>query len=144
VNPTEFAAAVDAGLTELRGYAEARMTSRCTIRRKTAATTTDPETGFQVPVWDTTHTALPLRLVSESSGTTQSRRVETAGVQFELAVRTAHLPASTSNLRDGDLLEVTSGENAGMVLRIVEADWADQSTARRVPVVATSRPEEWT
>jgi hypothetical protein len=116
------------------------MTSRCTIRRKTGTTVVD---GFTVGVWATTYTALPLRLVSESTGTTQSRRVETAGVQFELAVRTAHLPASTSNLRDGDLLEVTAGENAGMVLRIVEADWSDQTTARRVPVVATQRPEEW-
>jgi hypothetical protein len=58
-------------------------------------------------------------------------------------MRTAHFPASTSNLRDGDLLEITSGENTGQVLRVVEADWSDQTTARRVPVVATQRPEEW-
>ena len=125
-----------------RAAAEARMTSRCTIRRKTDQTTVVD--GFEVPVWDTTYTALPLRLVSDSTGTTQSRRVETAGVEYELAMRTAHFPASTSNLRDGDLLEVTSGENTGLVLRIVEADWSDQTTARRVPVVATQRPEEWT
>jgi hypothetical protein len=124
-----------------RRAAEARMTSRCTIRRKTG-TTTGPN-GFTIGVWTATYTALPLRLVSESTGTTQSRRVETAGVQFELAVRTAHLPASTSDLRDGDLIEITAGENAGAVLRIVEADWSDQVTARRVPVVATQRPEEW-
>lgn len=125
-----------------RAAAEARMLSRCTIRRKTDATTTDGD-GNEVPVWATTYTAHPLRLVSESTGSTQSRRVETAGVQFELAVRTAHLPASTSDLRDGDLIDVTSGDNAGMVLRVIEADWADQTTARRVPVVATQRPTEW-
>lgn len=133
--------AIDAALPMLRAEAEARMTSRCTIRRKTDQTTVVD--GFEVPVWDTTYTALPLRLVSDSTGTTQSRRVETAGVEYELAMRTAHFPASTSNLRDGDLLEVTSGENTGLVLRIVEADWSDQTTARRVPVVATQRPEEW-
>ena len=131
----------DAAVSMGRAAAEARMTSRCTIRRKTDQTTTVD--GFEVPVWDTTYTALPLRLVSESTGTTQSRRVETAGVEYELAMRTAHFPASTSNLRDGDLIDVTAGENAGMVLRIVEADWSDQTTARRVPVVATQRPEEW-
>lgn len=118
------------------------MTSRCTIRRKTG-TTVDPGTKFTVGVWVTTYTALPLRLSSDSTGPTQSRRVETAGVEFELAMRTVHLPASTSNLKDGDLIDVTSGDNAGMVLRIVEADWADQATARRVPVVAAQRPEEW-
>lgn len=133
--------AIDAALPMLRAEAEARMTSRCAIRRKTDQTTVVD--GFEVPVWDTTHAALPLRLVSEGSGTTQSRRVETAGVEYELAMRTAHFPASTSNLRDGDLLEITSGENTGLVLRIVEADWSDQTTARRVPVVATQRPEEW-
>lgn len=117
------------------------MTSRCTIRRKTG-TTTGPD-GFTIGVWTTTYTALPLRLVNDGTGSGQSRRVETAGVQFELAVRTANLPASTTNLKDGDLIEVTSGDNAGMVLRVVEADWADQTTARRVPVVATQRPSEW-
>lgn len=125
-----------------RAAAEARMTSRCTIRRKTSATTTDPGTGFQVPVWDAIHTALPLRLASDADAG-QSRRIETAGVEFQVAMRVAHLPASTSDLRDNDLIEVTSGENAGMVLRVIEAGWQDQATARRVPVVATNRPEEW-
>ena len=125
-----------------RVAAEARMTSRCTIRRKTDETTTDAD-GYTFPVWESTYTDLPLRLVATSTSSTQSRRVETAGVEYELAMRTAHFPASTSNLRDSDLIEVTSGENTGLVLRIVEADWADQTTARRVPVEATTRPEEW-
>lgn len=125
-----------------RAAAEARMTSRCTIRRKTAATTTGPN-GFQVPVWDTIHTALPLRLAADTDAG-QSRRIETAGVEFQVAMRVAHLPATTSDLRDNDLIDVTSGENAGMVLRLIEAGWQDQATARRVPVVATQRPEEWT
>jgi hypothetical protein len=118
------------------------MTSRCTIRRKTGATTIDPTTGFKVPVWDVVHTALPLRLAGETDAS-QSRRIETAGVEFQIAMRVAHLPASTSDLRDGDLIDVTSGENAGMVLRVIEAGWQDQATARRVPVAAAQRPAEW-
>lgn len=133
-------APTEAELAEDREDAEARMTSRCTVRRKTGTTVVD---GVKVAVWTPTYTALPLRLVGLSDSQSQSRRVETAGVEFQLAIRTAHIPASTSNLRDGDFIEVTSGENAGMVLRIVEADWSDQTTARRVPVVATQRPEEW-
>lgn len=128
-------------LTRGRAAAVERMLSRCTIRRKTGATVIVDD--VKVPVWAVVHTELPLRLEGKTDSTSQSRRVETAGVEYELAMRTAHFPASTSNLRDGDLLEITSGENTGLVLRIVEADWSDQTTARRVPVVATQRPEEW-
>ncbi|MGH3996681.1 MAG: DUF6093 family protein [Pseudonocardiaceae bacterium] len=126
-------AAVSAG----RAAAEARMTSRCTVRRKTGET---PEGEI---VWTDVYTDLPVRLAGTIRGQSQARRVETAGVEFEIAMRTANFPASTDNLRDNDLAEITSGDNAGVVLRIVEADWQDQSTARRVPVVATLRPEEW-
>ena len=119
------------------------MTSRCTIRRKTGATTIDPTTGFKVPVWDDVHTDLPMRLAGAIRGQSQARRTETAGVQFETAMRTANFPASTSNLRDGDLVDITSGENAGVVVCIVEAQWQDQATARRLPVMETLRPEEW-
>lgn len=108
------------------------MLSRCTIRRKTTTTT-----------WSTTYTNLPLRLVVEGGGSAPSRKVQTAGVEFQVAARVAHLPATTSDIRDGDLIEITAGENAGLVLRVVEATWQDQATARRVPVMATQRPEEW-
>lgn len=121
-----------------RTAAEARMLSRCTIRRKTAGSDAN---GF--PIWDVIHTALPLRLAGIARGQSQSRRVQTGAIEFEVAMRTANFPADTSDLRDGDLVDITSGDSTGMVLRIVEADWADQSTARRVPVVATGRPEEW-
>jgi hypothetical protein len=57
-------------------------------------------------------------------------------------VRVAHLPHSTV-LRDGDLIEITAGELAGSVWHVVEADAADQQTARRVPVIAAEHPEEW-
>jgi hypothetical protein len=112
------------------------MTSRGTVRRKTGATTTVG--GFEVPTWETVHTDLPLRL----SGT-DSRTIRTPGFDAQAATRVAHLPYGTSDLQDGDLLEVTSGENEGLVLRLLEADWADQQTARRVFATVTQRPAEW-
>ena len=124
-----------------RAAAVERMLSRCTVRRKTGATTVID--GVKVPVWAVVHTALPLRLEGKTDSASQSRRVETAGVEYELALRTAHFPVTTTNLTDGDLIDITSGESAGLVLRIVEADRSDQTTARRMPVVATQRPSEW-
>lgn len=113
------------------------MLSRCTIRRKTGEDTEGEN------VWADVYTALPMRLAGTIRGQSQSRRTQTAGVEYETAMRTANFPATTSNLQDGDLVDITSGENAGVVLRIVEADWQDQATARRLPVVETLRPEEW-
>jgi hypothetical protein len=53
------------------------------------------------------------------------------------------VPADTSGLLDGDLVEMTGGENAGLVLRVLEVAFQDQATARRLPVVEVQRPEEW-
>jgi hypothetical protein len=128
-------------LPELRAEAEARMTSRCTIRRTSGATTTNPD-GFEVPAWTDVLIDVPFRL-GGSGGASASRRVTIGESEVELAVRVGHFPADTEGLADSDLIEVTEGENAGVVLRIVEASWQDQATARRVPVVEVTRPEEW-
>lgn len=125
-----------------RRAAEARMTSRCDVRRKTDETTTDDD-GFEVPVWATIYTDLPFRLSGVIRGQSQSRRTQAAGVEFETAMRTGNFPAGTTDLLDGDLVDITDGDNAGRVIRIVEASWQDQATARRVPVVEAQRPEEW-
>lgn len=126
-----------------RRAAEARMTSRATIRRNTGRTAQDETTGLEVPIWDTTYADLPFRLGGANSGSSGTRTQDIGGVEVQLAIRTAHLPAATANVRDGDLIEVDSGENAGTIWRVVEGDWADQQTARRVPIVAADRPEEW-
>ena len=117
------------------------MTSLCTIRRTDGGTTTNPD-GFEVEAWTEVHTDLPLRLAG-SRGDGGTRTVTIGETEVALAVRTAHFPADTEGLSDGDLIEVTEGENVGAVLRIVEASWQDQATARRVPVVEATRPEEW-
>lgn len=126
-----------------RRAAEARMTSRCTIRRETDRFDQDEDTGIESPLWDVLYTDLPFRLGGTYRGDAPSRRVEVGGVELQVAVRVGHLPASTSGLADGDLIDVTAGENAGLVFRIVEAEWQDQATARRVPLLAVDRPEEW-
>lgn len=119
------------------------MTSQCKIRRATGHTTQDEDTLEEVPVWTVTHAQLPFRLGGSDRGASTTRTISIGDDEYQQAVRVGNLPASTDNLADGDLIEVTAGENAGRVLRIVEASWQDQATARRVPVVEVDRPEEW-
>lgn len=130
--------AIEAELPNLRREAESRMTSRATVRRKVPGGSTDAD-GFPVDGWDVVYASLPFRL----GGGQRSRTRRVGDSEVEVAVRVAHFPASTDTLRDGDLIEATSGENAGLVLQVVEVSWQDQATARRVPVVETQRPTEW-
>lgn len=95
--------------------------------------------GYDVPEWATVHANLPFRLVGGDT-----RAVTVGGVTFQEATARADFPWDATDLADGDLLDVTSGEWAGSVFRIVEAVKGDQRTARRVPVVEVPRPEEWT
>lgn len=136
-------AAIEAQLPFLRAEAEARMTSTATIRRKTGTGGQNETTGLEAGVWTAVHTDIPFRLGGADRGGAGSRVVTAGGVETVVAVRTGHLPATTSNLQDGDLIDITAGENAGVVLHIVEATWQDQATARRVPVYEVARPSEW-
>jgi hypothetical protein len=140
MNPAEYAADLDQGIAELRAYAEARMKSRCAIRRKTGSF--EVVDGFKVPTWSIIHADLPIRIAG-SQGTASSRTRDLAGAEIQSAIREAHVPATTTDLADGDFIEITIGENAGLVLRVVEATWQDQATARRLPVTAEVRPKEW-
>jgi hypothetical protein len=117
------------------------MLSRATVRRKTGATTTDAD-GFEVPAWSSPYTSIPCRIAGMARSQSPSRSLNVGGAEVQVAVRVAHLPHSTV-LRDGDLIEITAGELAGSVWHVVEADAADQQTARRVPVIAAEHPEEW-
>lgn len=124
-----------------RRAAEARMLSTCTVRRMTGRTTQNESTGEEVPVWDVIYTG-PMRL-GTSTGNNITRTETISGVEVQRALNTAHFPVSASAINDGDLIDVTAGENAGVVLRVVDAAWADQRTARRYPVESTERPGEW-
>lgn len=130
-------------LPELRSHAESRMVSRCAVMRKTGLTAQNETTGLEVPEWATVYTDLPFRSDGGSAGDGGSRGVTVGGVTFEEATGVGHFPAETTNLLDGDLIEVTDGEWAGDVWRIVAAIRYDQKTARRLPITEESRPEEW-
>lgn len=95
--------------------------------------------GYDVPEWVVELADVPCRIASDR-GAAPSRTVSTPGGDLTLGVRTAHFPAATEGLRDGDYIEVTAGRLVGSVWQVVEADDADQQTARRVPVVAVDRP----
>lgn len=119
------------------------MTSTVTIRRKTGHMVQSEVTGLEVPEWDVIHTAVPFRLGGADSGDSASRREDVGGVEIQTAVRIGHLPVAIADLSDGDFIDILTGENAGRAFRILEADFKDQATARRVPVLAEDRPEEW-
>lgn len=120
------------------------MTSRATVRRKSGATTTDAD-GLRVTGWTVVHTALPFRIDGTGAvGDGRSRGANLGGVvSFAQVTALGHMPADTTDLEDGDLVEITSGEWAASVWRVVAAVVADQKTARRVPIEAVPRPSEW-
>lgn len=124
-----------------RAAAEARMLSRGVVKRR-SGTTTNAD-GFKVPAWSTRHTDLPLRLAGAPQSGSGTRTVTRGGAEVQLAVRVASVPAATGDLRDGDIIEITAGENAGVFVEVVEAAWQDQATARRLPVIETAQPEGW-
>lgn len=125
-----------------RAMAEERMTSRVVVMRKTGAKVKDAK-GYDVPEWAAMHVDLPFRSSGGSSGDGGSRGVTIGGVTFEQATGIGSFPAATIDLADDDLIEVTAGEWAGDVYRIVAAVRYDQKTARRLPIVETARPTEW-
>lgn len=118
------------------------MFSRVAILRKTGETTTD-DRGLEVPEWATVHVDLPCRVSGAAANSSPYRTLNIGGATVEVAARILHVPAGTADLLDGDFAEITVGDTAGLVFQIIEADAQDQATARRVPVVATKRPEEW-
>lgn len=130
-------AAIDQEIAFLRAENTAAMTSRVDVYRKTDETTTDAD-GYEVPVWEPVHYDLPFRLVGGDT-----RAVTVGGVTFQEATARGDMPWDTTDLADGDYLDVISGEWAESVFRVVEAVKGDQRTARRVPVAEVPRPGEW-
>lgn len=110
-----------------------------TVRRRSGYAKVN---GISTAQWEDVHVDLPLRIAgSEKDGATIT--TEIGSTKVTRGVRTASVPACTSNLRDDDLIDITAGENAGTVVRIIEADWQDQATAKRFPIVFEQRPREW-
>ena len=132
---------VTAALAAGRRAAESRMTSRATIRRLGAPVPDPDDPEAQVDGWTVVVTDCPGRLAGSPRGGAGSRNVTVGGAEVTLAVREWHMPTWAPAPADGDLIEVTAGENAGVVLRVVEASGQDQATARRLPVIEARR--EW-
>lgn len=125
--------AVQAELPFLRAEAEARMTSRATIRRLDGYAEVN---RMREPNWVTVATAVPVRLGAAASSTASIGTATTEAVRDN-----AHLPVGT-DLAAGDLLEVV-GEHGTSVWRVTAVSRPDQATALRVLVVSTPRPKEW-
>lgn len=136
------ASAIDRELPFLRAEAEARMTSRATISRKTGVMVTDSN-GYESPEWVIVATDVPMRLSGMAANSSPYKAETPAGGLVNYAARVLHLPVSQSDLVNDDLVEITAGENAGTVWRVIEATWQDQATARRVPAERVKRPAEW-
>ena len=132
---------IERAVSRGRAAAEARMTSRCTIRRKTGNMVLDAD-NQQVPEWEIVYTGLPVRVATPQSSA-RSRTQTPGDVEIERATPRDDFPASASDLADNDHVDITSGDNAGDVHRIITAGWSDQATARRCPVEAVERPSEW-
>lgn len=138
-----------AALPELRQHAESRMDSRCVLRRPTGKMAQNEGTGREYPIWQTLAVNVPLRVRAATSSRTQP--VPGGDVQNARPIGSIPLaidwlddvPDADREHRDGDLIDVTAGETAGQVLKIGESDPTDQTTARRFPVEAVARPEEW-
>lgn len=131
---------IERELPFLRAEAAARMTSTCTIRRRTGERDTDPS-GIDVEVWATVYTG-PVRIAGAARGASPVTGRDNRAVEVNHAHRDASLPLGTA-VADGDLIEITAGDTTGLVFRIVEAAGKDQATALRVPVEAVERPPEW-
>lgn len=129
-------------LTAGRRAAESRMTSRATIRHRTGETLPDPDDPeAEVDEYAVVVADCPGRLAGSPRGGAGSRSVTVGGAEVSLAVREWHMPTWAPAPSDGDLIEITAGENAGVILRVVEASSQDQATARRLPVVEARK--EW-
>lgn len=130
-----------AALPQLRKHAESRMTSTCTIRRKTGNTVIVD--NREVPEWIVIHTDLPVRVVSVR-GEARSRGQSPGDVEVERTTPRDDFPAAVSRtLRADDFVEIDTGENASDVHRLVAVSHVDQATACRCPVEAVERPKEW-
>ena len=141
---SDFAAILDETLAEGRAFAEVtRLRSQATVRRKTGREAQNESTGREDAEWADVHVGIAFRIAGASNSDGGSHTVTIAGVAYEEATGVGQFPASTDDLQDDDFIDVTSGEWAGSVFRIVAAVGADQKTVRRVPIVEAIRPSEW-
>lgn len=135
---------VEAALASGRARSVGRAPSVVTVKRKAGNVAQDETSGVEAQTWTVIVDTSPARLAEFGAGAAgRNRPQRPGGVVWEQADRTLHLPAPLATLHDGDTVNITAGENAGTYWRILEATWADQRTAYRLPVVQIDIPENW-
>jgi hypothetical protein len=128
-------------LAYFRALAESRMNSVTDVRRKGPNTTGGD--GLKVPSWPSVVTDAPFRLAG-NRGPSQYRTVTIGSTDVQLAIRVGHWPiALMGTFRDGDVVEITAGDNAGRFLTIVESLGKDQANDLQLPVVEREKPDGW-
>lgn len=133
---------IESVLAAGRRAAEARMTSRCTIRRK-AGTSTDPDTGFTVPLWEDVYVDLPCLVDWQS--TSAHIDINVGGtVEMTRARRVLKVRHDATAARNHDVAEIKGGACDGVFFTMTNVVFADQKKQQEIPIVETSRPEGWT
>lgn len=125
-----------------RAAAEARMTSRCTIRRKTDQTTVVD--GFEVPVWEDVYVDLPCRIDWQDAGAGGYLAANVGGeVEVTRSRRVLKVPHHARDARDHDATEVTGGDCDGLFFTLPKVAFADQKKQQELPAVEIPRPDGW-
>lgn len=127
---------IDAELAQFRELAESLMTATIVVRRKTGATTTNPATDSDVPVWADVFTSA-----------CKVQDTEPLPVESEVGARTVvtvrqrvDLPVGSPMVKPGDVGEITTAADpmdahlVGMKFEFISASAASFKTAHRWPV----------
>lgn len=117
------------------------MTSRATVKRG-GVPTTDAD-GYEADGWAVTYSSLPCFVDNAGRGTSGTRTVTVGGVESQVALRVIKVPALTDDIRDGDVLYISSGETAGHYFQVLEGTPADQKKQRELAVFEIAAPTGW-
>jgi len=122
-------------LTRGRAAAEAGMVDACTIRRRAAGGTTDPDTGYPTQTWTSLYTGKCR--VQQAQAQAQT---EDVGEDHLLLLRLeVQLPTSVVGLEVGDEVTITASAHdadlVGRVFLIHDLAHQTEATARRVQCI---------
>lgn len=96
---------IAAALPELRAHAESMMQDTILVERPTGATTIDPVTLAETPVFETVCVAGPGRI--QRPGALSPQESVVGGFEFDIRSVLAQLPLSATGIVTGDRITVT-------------------------------------
>jgi len=127
---TSPAAIIAAG----RALAESLMLDTCTVKRPSAETTIDPDTGLPTTTWSTIYTG-KCKIQSES---VQSLNPKSGDHVYTVDRWEVHLPVSATGVKVGDVVEITASPldsvNVGRKFSVSGLFRKTLATAQRLPV----------